>query len=292
MIFEGRRAAYGGSFAALSADPSLRRTHWDVSALIESRRARYTPPMGMIMGKRLPRTSATAGLVLAVLLMAAPQPASALSRDEIQQAQEALVALGHDAGTPDGVMGPQTRAALTAWERETGRVADGVLSRDDLDALTEPAVEVQAAEPVLAGSRAGARAAGETGLPGALRAPASLSDRRHQSAPGAGEDRRTPFGLTPPSESDLGAPAGDRVPSSSAPDPNRYRDIIVSEGRVEQPADGIPRLIDPSSMPALSMPLWLTKERFAAFLVILMLFSVICHRVARRKPTSAQDRQR
>ena len=26
--------------------------------------------------------------------------------------------------------------------------------------------------------------------------------------------------------------------------------------------------------------------------VIMMLFSVICHRVARRKPTSAQDRQR
>ncbi|MEL6337162.1 MAG: peptidoglycan-binding domain-containing protein [Pseudomonadota bacterium] len=242
------------------------------------------------MGKRLPRTGATAGLVLAVLLMAAAQPASALSRDEIQQAQEALVALGHDAGTPDGVMGPQTRAALTAWERETGRVADGVLSRDDLDVLTEPAVE--AAEPVLAGSRAGARAAGETGLPGALRAPTSLSDRRHQSAPGAGEDRRTPFGLTPPSESDLGAPAGDRVSSSSAPDPNRYRDIIVSEDRVEQPADGIPRLIAPGSMPALSMPLWLTKERFAAFLVILMLFSVICHRVARRRPTSAQDRHR
>jgi lytic murein transglycosylase len=43
-------------------------------------------------------------------------------------AQSALTKLGFDPGTPDGVVGLNTRAALRAWQKARGLVADGYLS--------------------------------------------------------------------------------------------------------------------------------------------------------------------
>jgi len=43
-------------------------------------------------------------------------------------AQSALAKLGFDPGTPDGVVGLNTRAALRAWQKSRGLVADGYLS--------------------------------------------------------------------------------------------------------------------------------------------------------------------
>jgi peptidoglycan hydrolase-like protein with peptidoglycan-binding domain len=39
--------------------------------------------------------------------------------------QGLLNAKGYDAGEPDGLVGPQTRAALRDWQRDQGLPADG-----------------------------------------------------------------------------------------------------------------------------------------------------------------------
>lgn len=49
----------------------------------------------------------------------------ALSKQEIHSIQTRLNELGYDAGEPDGVMGPNTRAALRAYQQASGLVADG-----------------------------------------------------------------------------------------------------------------------------------------------------------------------
>ena len=43
-------------------------------------------------------------------------------------AQQALIRLGYSVGEPDGVIGTRTRAAVRAWQKATGRPADGYLS--------------------------------------------------------------------------------------------------------------------------------------------------------------------
>ena len=53
---------------------------------------------------------------------------TALSLSDRITAQKALIALGFDAGQPDGVVGINTRAALRSWQKARGLVADGYLS--------------------------------------------------------------------------------------------------------------------------------------------------------------------
>ena len=52
-----------------------------------------------------------------------------LARDDVRALQEALDEAGHDAGGADGLFGPGTRAALRAWQRARGEVADGFPDR-------------------------------------------------------------------------------------------------------------------------------------------------------------------
>ena len=52
-----------------------------------------------------------------------------LSMDDRAGAQKALLALGFDPGTPDGVIGVNTRQALRAWQKARGRPADGHLTQ-------------------------------------------------------------------------------------------------------------------------------------------------------------------
>lgn len=54
-----------------------------------------------------------------------PRTLASLSRDDIKDMQRALNALGHGTGTPDGIMGPNTRAGLRAFQRDHGLTADG-----------------------------------------------------------------------------------------------------------------------------------------------------------------------
>jgi lytic murein transglycosylase len=55
------------------------------------------------------------------------QPLSLVDR---RTAQRALAALGFDPGGDDGVVGTRTRAALRAWQKARGLVADGYLSAE------------------------------------------------------------------------------------------------------------------------------------------------------------------
>lgn len=65
---------------------------------------------------------------------------AALSRDTIKRMQGRLNRLGFDAGEPDGVVGPATRAALRAFQKSAGIIPDGYPDSATLGAL---AVEVE-----------------------------------------------------------------------------------------------------------------------------------------------------
>jgi lytic murein transglycosylase len=58
-----------------------------------------------------------------------------LSLADRMTAQRALAALGFSPGTPDGVVGLGTRAALRSWQKARGITADGYLSPDMVERL-------------------------------------------------------------------------------------------------------------------------------------------------------------
>jgi len=68
---------------------------------------------------------------------ATPWPAGdyALSKDQRAQLQALLNRAGFDVGTPDGVVGPKTRAAVIAYQSRAGLPADGYISGRLLDRL-------------------------------------------------------------------------------------------------------------------------------------------------------------
>lgn len=53
----------------------------------------------------------------------------------IQSAQSALNSLGYDCGTPDGIAGKKTEAALTQFQRDKGLTVSGMLTPETADAL-------------------------------------------------------------------------------------------------------------------------------------------------------------
>ena len=53
----------------------------------------------------------------------------------VKQAQEKLSAAGHDAGTPDGKVGPKTQAAVKEFQESKGLQASGKLDQETLAAL-------------------------------------------------------------------------------------------------------------------------------------------------------------
>ena len=55
--------------------------------------------------------------------------------DDVVALQERLLELGYDAGRADGVFGPQTGAALAAFQRESGLVPDGTFGPATMRAL-------------------------------------------------------------------------------------------------------------------------------------------------------------
>ena len=67
-----------------------------------------------------------------------PRELEPLSRTQMQTLQEALNRKGFAAGTPDGVMGPATRAGLRGYQRSLGLAADGYPTMELLQRLQMP----------------------------------------------------------------------------------------------------------------------------------------------------------
>lgn len=59
----------------------------------------------------------------------------ALTKAQRAELQSLLANAGYDVGTPDGVVGPKTRAAVLAWQNRMGLPADGYVSGRLLQAL-------------------------------------------------------------------------------------------------------------------------------------------------------------
>ena len=59
----------------------------------------------------------------------------ALNKDQRAQLQGLLNRAGYNVGTPDGVIGPKTRAAVLAYQQAAGIPADGYISGKLLDRL-------------------------------------------------------------------------------------------------------------------------------------------------------------
>lgn len=64
-----------------------------------------------------------------------PAEEERLARAEIEQMQIYLNALGYDSGTPDGKVGPKTRAALRAFQLKNGFPADAYPTRAVIEAM-------------------------------------------------------------------------------------------------------------------------------------------------------------
>jgi hypothetical protein len=69
-----------------------------------------------------------------------PWPAETpLSLTDRMTAQRALLSLGFNPGTPDGIVGAGTRTALRSWQKARGLTADGYLSPAMVDRLKSEA---------------------------------------------------------------------------------------------------------------------------------------------------------
>lgn len=64
-----------------------------------------------------------------------PADNTKITRDQVRQLQKDLHALGIDAGGVDGVIGPQTRKAISLFQQKTQRIADGHLDSTLLEAV-------------------------------------------------------------------------------------------------------------------------------------------------------------
>ena len=68
-----------------------------------------------------------------------PEDNPPINRTQTRELQTALNSLGFNSGTPDGIAGPNTRAALRAFQRSRGLLADGYVGRQAYAAVMEAA---------------------------------------------------------------------------------------------------------------------------------------------------------
>ena len=64
-----------------------------------------------------------------------PRDLAPLTRTQVLELQAALNRRGFDSGTPDGLLGPATRAGIRGYQRSTGLPADGYPTLDLLQSL-------------------------------------------------------------------------------------------------------------------------------------------------------------
>ncbi|GHC22657.1 lytic murein transglycosylase [Aidingimonas halophila] len=70
-----------------------------------------------------------------------PRHEQPLSRQDVRDMQRLLNRLGHDAGTPDGVLGPNTRKGLRDFQRRIGETPDGFATQRLLERLRDRSSE-------------------------------------------------------------------------------------------------------------------------------------------------------
>ena len=66
-----------------------------------------------------------------------PRQETLLSRSQVRELQRALNARGFATGTPDGIMGPNTRAGLRAYQAAQGLTPDGFATVSLLERLQQ-----------------------------------------------------------------------------------------------------------------------------------------------------------
>ena len=85
------------------------------------------------------RLSMICGLALIALVCLALQPlvvqSGPVGDDRVRTAQEYLTTLGYDPGTPDGIVGPRTEAAIRAFQRNNDLPVDGMVSDQLIGAI-------------------------------------------------------------------------------------------------------------------------------------------------------------
>ena len=67
-----------------------------------------------------------------------PRELTMLSRAQVHELQSALNAQGFGTGTPDGVLGPATRAGVRRFQQQLGLPADGYPTLELLQRLQAP----------------------------------------------------------------------------------------------------------------------------------------------------------
>lgn len=66
-----------------------------------------------------------------------PRHEQPLSRQDVRDMQQLLNGLGHEAGTPDGILGPNTRHGLRDFQRRIGETPDGFATQRLLERLRD-----------------------------------------------------------------------------------------------------------------------------------------------------------
>lgn len=67
-----------------------------------------------------------------------PADQQGLTRAQVERLQAALIQRGYDVGEADGVMGPATRHAVRAFQKDAGLISDGYPDQTVLEALQHP----------------------------------------------------------------------------------------------------------------------------------------------------------
>lgn len=140
-------------------------------------------------------------------------------REARAEVQRRLNMLGFDAGTPDGVYGPQTRNAIARFQASIGNQANGVISKDEIAVLyeTSDAVENGTASPP--GFAAGAGSSSFPSLAGSR--PTAANGSSFPQLPGApaapGAGAAFPSISSTPGRSGTGASAFPVIGSGPTP---------------------------------------------------------------------------